>query len=87
MHDVLASLKEAIESDKQSVCCDFPLVLRLSLVVKVSIFEFVADINSKTKVIICFFGVGSTRFNESKYLRPIHLLIALGDDGIANLSD
>jgi len=54
MHDVLASLKEAIESDKQSIGGDFPLILRLSLVVKVGIFEFVANINGKSKVFVCF---------------------------------
>jgi len=54
MHDVLASLKEAIESDEQSIGGDFPLILRLSLVVKVGIFEFVANINGKSKVFVCF---------------------------------
>jgi hypothetical protein len=54
MHDVLASLKEAIESDEQSIGGDFPLILGLSLVVKVGIFEFVANINGKSKVFVCF---------------------------------
>jgi hypothetical protein len=54
MHDVLASLKEAIESDEQSIGGDFPLILRLSLIVKVGIFEFVANINGKSKVFVCF---------------------------------
>jgi hypothetical protein len=47
VHDVLASLQERIESHKQSVSRDFPLVLGLSLVVKVGVFELEADIKSK----------------------------------------
>jgi hypothetical protein len=57
MHDVLASLKEAIKSDEQSVGGDLPLVLGLSLVVKVGIFEFVANFDSKSEVSVSLDGV------------------------------
>jgi len=40
VHDVLAAFTESIKADKQSVGRDFPLVLRLSFVLKVGIFEF-----------------------------------------------
>jgi hypothetical protein len=57
MHNVLASLKEAIKSDEQSVGGDLPLVLGLSLVVKVGILEFVANFDSKSEVSVSLDGV------------------------------
>jgi len=57
MHDVLASFKEAIESNEQSIGCDFPLVFGLGLIVKVSIFEFIANINDKGEFLVGFFDV------------------------------
>ena len=57
MHDVLASFKEAIKSDEQSVGGDLPLVLGLSLVVKVGILEFVANFDSKSEVSVSLDGV------------------------------
>jgi len=57
MHDILASFKEAIESNEQSVGCDFPLVFGLGLIVKVSILEFVANINDKGEFLMSLFDV------------------------------
>ena len=85
MHDVLASLKEAIKSDKQSVRGDLPLVLGLSLVVKVGILELVANINSKSEAFVSLDSVQC--FDKSKDLWSVHLIIALSDDGVTDLSD
>jgi hypothetical protein len=85
MHDVLASLKEAIESNKQSVCGDFPLVLGLGLVVKVGIFEFVANINSERKFLVSF--TCFSRINKSENLLSTDLVLALVNNCIANFSN
>lgn len=85
MHDVLASLKEAIKSHEQSVGGDFPLVLGLSLVVKVGIFELVADINGKVEFVVGFFWLFA--FDEAEDFLSIDFASALIDDGVADLSD
>ena len=85
MHDVLASLKEAIKSDEQSVRGDLPLVLGLSLVVKVGILELVANINSKSEAFVSLDSVQC--FDKSKDLWSVHLIIALSDDSVTDLSD
>jgi hypothetical protein len=57
VHDVLAAFTESIQTDKERVCGDFPLVLALSLVVKVSFLETGAHINAHGKTVMSFLGV------------------------------
>ena len=85
VHDILTSLKEAIKSYKQSVCGDLPLIVGLGFVIKVSIFELVADLNSKGKLLmshLCVFTV-----NHGEDFRTTDLALALINDRIANLSN
>ena len=46
MFDVLAALRERVESHKQSVGRNLPLILGLGLILKVCILEFGADVES-----------------------------------------
>jgi len=52
VHDILASLREAIKSHEKSVGSDFPSVLRLSFVFKVGVLEFAANIQSKLQFVM-----------------------------------
>jgi hypothetical protein len=50
VHDVLASLLEGVEADKEGICGDLPLVdtLSLALVLEVSILELRAGLESES---------------------------------------
>jgi hypothetical protein len=85
VHDVLTSFKEAIKSHEKGVCSNLPLVLGLSLVIEVGIFEFVADFDGKSKLIMGFFCLST--LNKTKYLFSVDLASALIDDSIAYLSN
>jgi len=83
--DVLAALRERVESHKQSVGSDLPLILGLSLVLKVSILEFGADVESKNKLLMCLLRLFT--LNEGEDLWTINVVAASVDDGVANLAD
>jgi len=55
--DVLASLLERVKSDKKSVCGDLPLILGLLLVLKVSVFEFGADVQYDSESLVSFMSL------------------------------
>jgi hypothetical protein len=69
MHDVLASFRERIKSHEESVGCDFPLVLGLGLILKVSILELGANIKSKGELVVGLLGLFV--LNESEDLLTI----------------
>jgi hypothetical protein len=85
VHDVLASLREGVKSHEESVGGDFPLVLSLGLVFKVSIFEFGAHVQSENELIMSFLWLLS--LDETKDLLTIDVLVASGNDRVANLTD
>lgn len=84
MHDVLAAFAEGIKTHKESVCGDLPLVLGLALVVKVGIFEFGANIESKGQFLVSIMRL--LIFDGLKNLTAVDCGSALLDDSVANLS-
>lgn len=85
MHDVLASLREGVQSHEESIGGDLPLVLGLCLVLKVGILELGADIKGQSELIMSFLGFFV--LDESEDLFSIDVVSALVDDGVTDLSD
>jgi hypothetical protein len=85
MQDILASFQKGIKSDKESIGGNFPLVLSLSFVIKVGVFELKAYVNNKGKLLVGFFIIFC--FDERENLFSTDLSSALVDNGIAYLSD
>jgi hypothetical protein len=85
VHDVLASLREGVEADEQSVGGDFPLVLALSLVIEVGFLEFSANIDALFEASVSF--VRGFTLDGRFYSFSIDVVVALNDDSIADLTD
>lgn len=80
----MASLQKWIQSHKQCICRQFPLSFSLSLIFEVSILEFCANIYCSLQLITClrcFF-----RADHLEYHWPIHEVLSLRDDCIADFS-
>jgi len=52
VHNVLAPLREGVESDEQGIGGDFPLVLDLCLVVEVLFLESGTDIEGNSELVV-----------------------------------
>jgi hypothetical protein len=85
VHDVLASLTEGIESYKESIGGDLPLVLALGLVIKVSLLEASAYLNTSSKASVSFSWVFSCNSFENTV--TAHIVLALTNNSIADLTD
>lgn len=85
MHDVLAPLGEGVQSHEESIGGDFPLVLSLGFVFKVSVFELGADVQGEDELVMGLLWLLS--LDEAKDLLTIDLLVASVDDRVANLTD
>lgn len=85
MHNVLAPLGEGVQSHEESVGGDFPLVLSLGFVFKVSIFEFGAHVQGEDELVMSLFWLFT--LDEAKDLLTIDVLVASGNDRVANLTD
>ena len=85
MHDVLASLREAIESHEEGVGGDLPLVLGLLLVLVVGILELGADVEGKGELVVGDLWLIST--DKPKDGWSINGGTAPVDDGVADLSN
>jgi hypothetical protein len=85
VHDVLASLREGVESDKEGICGDFPLSLCLLLVLKVGILELGTDIKGNSELVVSLLLVVS--LDEVENSKAVDGISAPDDDGVADLSD
>jgi hypothetical protein len=85
VHDVLASLREGIESNKESVGGDLPLVLALGLVVEVSLLEASTDLDAESEAVMSLLRVLSS--NTLLNAITIDVVVAVKDDLVADLTD
>jgi hypothetical protein len=85
VHDVLASLREGVKSDEESICGDFPLSLCLLLVLKVGILELGTDIKGNSELVVSLLRLLSLDKVEDG--KAIDCISASDDDGVADFSD
>jgi hypothetical protein len=85
VHDVLASLGEGVETDKESVGGDFPLVLALGLVVEVSLLEASANLDAELEAAVGL--MGSLSCNRFLNAVAINVVVAIEDNLVADLAD
>lgn len=83
--NVLASFQESIKSNKQSIGGDLPLVLALGFVVKVSVLELVADVNTQGKFVVGF--LNRITLDEVEDFLTVYLTAASCDDSVTDFSD
>jgi len=85
VHDVHAALGEGVETHKESVGSDFPLVLGLGLVVEVGILELGADVEGKSEFAV---GISSVVILDGvENLLAINEVLALSNNSIADFAD
>jgi len=85
MLNVLASLREGVKSNEESVSGDLPLILGFSFVLEVSILEFGADIEGKNQFLVSLHWLFT--LDKCEDLWTINVVSASGDDSITDLSD
>jgi len=85
VHDILAPLGERVQSHEESVGGDFPLVLSLGFVFKVSVFELGAYVQGEDELVMGLLWLLS--LDETEDLLTIDVLVASGDNRVANLTD
>jgi hypothetical protein len=85
VHDVLASLREGVKSDKESICGDFPLSLCLLLVLKVGVLELGTDIEGDSELVVSLLRLLSLDKVEDGV--TVDCVSASDDDGVADFSD
>jgi hypothetical protein len=85
VHDVLAPFGEGVQSHEESVGGDFPLVLSLGFVFKVSILELGAHVQGENELVMSLLWL--LTLDEAEDLLTIDVLVASGNDRVANLTD
>ena len=85
VHDILASLGEGVEADKESVGGDFPLVLALSLVVEVSFLETSTHLDAELEASVSLMrSLSCDAFFDAV---AINVGVAVKDNLVADLTD
>ena len=85
MHDILAALAERVQTHKQSICRDLPLVLALRLVIEVGLFESGAHVDAQGKAAMGF--LGSITSDSLEDALAVHEVVTLSDNSVADLAD
>jgi len=85
VHDVLATLAESVEAHKECVSGNLPLVLALRLVVEVGFLEAGAHIDAEHEAGVGL--LGSIASDGLEDALAVNVVVALGDNGVADLAD
>lgn len=85
MQYVVASLEKGVESDEERVGREFPLAVRLGLVLEIRVFELGANVDGHLQFLASLQRLFPA--DELKDERAWHELSGSGDDLIAYLAD